>query len=162
MANVPVFHEQDVDDEEELDDGKEDVVDVQKDGTEFSEFSSSPAEEVTPQQQIQDYAAFFLGDEDNDTNVKRDHRNAFVKNATVRQKSQDPRHTQVLPHPRPILTHWHLFVHPLLHLQLTSDFWYSLFTSASPTISSFPSAVLYSNRNAVAFRFVSKSSFRTS
>jgi hypothetical protein len=48
MVYVPVFHEEDVDDEEELDDGKEEVVDVQKDETEFSEFSSSPAEEVTP------------------------------------------------------------------------------------------------------------------
>jgi hypothetical protein len=46
MVYVPVFHEEDVDDEEELDDGKEEVVDVHE--TEFSEFSSSPAEEVTP------------------------------------------------------------------------------------------------------------------
>jgi hypothetical protein len=38
MVNVPVFHEEDVDDEEELDDGKEDVVDVRKDGTDFSAF----------------------------------------------------------------------------------------------------------------------------
>jgi hypothetical protein len=40
----------------------------------------------TPQQ-IQDYAAFFLGDEDNDTNVKRDHRKAFVKKCNGETKS---------------------------------------------------------------------------
>jgi hypothetical protein len=48
MVNVPVFHEEDVDDEDELDDGKEDVVDVQNDATEISEFSSYHAEKVTP------------------------------------------------------------------------------------------------------------------
>jgi hypothetical protein len=40
----------------DVDDGKEDVVDG-KDGTEFP---SSPAEEVTPQQQIQITQLFFL------------------------------------------------------------------------------------------------------
>jgi hypothetical protein len=60
MVNASVFHEEDVDDEDELEDGKEDVVDFQKDATDFSEFSSSPAEEATPKQQIQDYDAFSL------------------------------------------------------------------------------------------------------
>jgi hypothetical protein len=48
------------------------------DGTEFSEISSSSAEELSPQQQIQDYA-FFLADEYNDTNMRRHHGNAFVE-----------------------------------------------------------------------------------